>query len=94
MRLLRLVRLGLGARAAGRPVDAAEEGLAPLHPPDPGEYTAKRADLVASAEKVFSMVATGVIKPGVRQRYALADAVKAHVDLEAGRTTGSSLLIP
>ena len=57
-------------------------------------YTAKRADLVASAEKVFSMVATGVIKPDVRQRYALADAVKAHVDLEAGRTTGSSLLIP
>ncbi len=57
-------------------------------------YTAKRADLVASAEKVFSMVATGVIKPDVRQRYAFADAVKAHVDLEAGRTTGSSLLIP
>ena len=54
----------------------------------------KRADLVALAEKVFSMVATGVIKPDVRQRYALADAVKAHVDLEAGRTTGPSLLMP
>ena len=57
-------------------------------------YTAKRAELVASAEKVFSMVATGVIETDIRQRYALADAAKAHLDLEAGRTTGASLLIP
>lgn len=57
-------------------------------------YVAKREDLVMSAEAVFGMLRKGAVKLHIGQRYKLADAVKSHVDLEAGRTQGSSLLIP
>lgn len=57
-------------------------------------YTATRPELEASAAAVFSLVAEGVLKPHIQGRYALADASKAHADLEAGRTAGASLLIP
>ena len=40
------------------------------------------------------MVASGKIKIDIGQRYSLDDAVQAHTDLEAGATSGSSLLIP
>lgn len=57
-------------------------------------YTASRAELEASAAAVFSLIAKGVLKISINARYALGDAAKAHADLEGGRTTGSSLLIP
>jgi NADPH2:quinone reductase len=57
-------------------------------------YTAAREELIASANAVFELVRRGVLKPNIGQRYALADAAKAHADLEAGRTTGSSILVP
>jgi len=57
-------------------------------------YTATRAELEAAAAAVFAFVAKGVLKPRIHARYALADAAKAHADLEAGRTAGASLLIP
>lgn len=57
-------------------------------------YTAARTDLVASAEAVFAMIAKGALTVEVKQRYALEDVAQAHGDLEAGRTTGSSLLLP
>ena len=57
-------------------------------------YTARREELVASATAVFDMVTRGVITVHIGARYALADAARAHADLEGGRTVGSSLLIP
>jgi NADPH2:quinone reductase len=57
-------------------------------------YIAKREDLVMSANAVFDMVRKGAVKIHIGQRYRLADAVKAHADLEAGRTTGSSVMTP
>ena len=57
-------------------------------------YTAARADLEASAEAVFAKVADNSLTINIGQTYSLADAVQAHRDLEAGKTTGSSLLIP
>jgi NADPH2:quinone reductase len=57
-------------------------------------YIAAREDLVASAAAVFDLVRKGIITPQVGQRYALADAAKAHRDLEAGQTRGSSILMP
>ena len=53
-----------------------------------------RDDLVNSAARVFAMVAKGAVKVEVMQRYALDEVVRAHEDLEAGKTTGSSILIP
>lgn len=57
-------------------------------------YTASRADLVASAGAVFDLIANGALMPHIGKRYPLADIVQAHADLEAGRTAGSSLIIP
>lgn len=57
-------------------------------------YAAKRADLEAMAADLFDMVGSGKVKIDVHQRYALADAGRAHDDLEGRKTTGSSILIP
>jgi NADPH:quinone reductase len=57
-------------------------------------YTAFREELVASATAVFSMLKQGAVKMHVGARYPLDEAARAHEDLEAGKTVGSSLLIP
>ena len=57
-------------------------------------YIAKREDLEASAAALFDVVATGMVKIRINQRYALEDAAKAHADLEGRRTTGTTILIP
>jgi NADPH2:quinone reductase len=57
-------------------------------------YTATREDLVASANDLFDVVTSGVVKIPINQNYALKDAVKAHRDLESRATTGSTILVP
>ena len=57
-------------------------------------YMAKRDDLVKSADDLFGVVSSGKVKIDVRQTYALKDATKAHADLEARKTTGSTILMP
>jgi NADPH2:quinone reductase len=57
-------------------------------------YTASREDLLAHAHDLFDVVEKGVVKIEVRQTYPLAEASRAHRDLEDRKTTGSTLLIP
>ena len=57
-------------------------------------YTAKREDLVAMANELFDVVDSGKVRIEINQRYALKDAAQAHLDLEARRTTGSTILLP
>ncbi len=57
-------------------------------------YTAKREDLLASAEELFDVVLAGHVKITVNQTYPLKDAAQAHRDLEGRKTTGSTVLIP
>jgi NADPH2:quinone reductase len=57
-------------------------------------YTAKREELVAAAKELFDLVIAGKIKVGPRQSYPLKDAAQAHRDLEARKTTGSTILVP
>jgi NADPH2:quinone reductase len=57
-------------------------------------YIATREELVASVDAVFDLLKRGVLQVHIGARYPLADASKAHADLEAGKTVGSSLLIP
>lgn len=54
-------------------------------------YAAKREDLVAGAKELFDVVAKGVVKIAVNQTYPLQDAAKAHTDLAARKTTGSTV---
>jgi NADPH2:quinone reductase len=55
-------------------------------------YTAKRDDLVTTAQELFEVVGTGVVKIAVNQTYPLAEAAQAQRDLEARKTTGSTVL--
>ncbi|HZF19398.1 MAG TPA: quinone oxidoreductase [Burkholderiales bacterium] len=57
-------------------------------------YTAKRDDLVAGAKDLFDVVSSGKVKIEINHRYPLKDAAQAHRDLEARKTTGSTILIP
>ncbi len=57
-------------------------------------YTASTEDLRASAAAVFDLFRQGVLKVSVNQRYPMADIARAHADLESGRTTGSSVIVP
>ncbi len=57
-------------------------------------FTATREGLRETAADLLEMVKSGKVKIPVNQRYKLADAVKAHEDLEARRTTGTTVLIP
>ncbi|AZO07127.1 NADPH:quinone reductase [Mesorhizobium sp. M2A.F.Ca.ET.037.01.1.1] len=57
-------------------------------------YNAKREDLVKSAEALFDVVKSGAVEIKINQRYALKDAGKAQADLEARKTTGTTVLIP
>lgn len=57
-------------------------------------YTASREDLVASANDLFDLVGRGIVKIPVNQTYPLKDAAVAHRDLEARKTTGSTVLLP
>lgn len=57
-------------------------------------YTARRDELLALADELFDVVVTGRVRIEVNQTYALADAATAHRDLEARKTTGSTILLP
>lgn len=57
-------------------------------------YIATRQELLETAARLFSVVADGAVKVTINQRYSLADAAQAHRDLEARKTTGTTLLIP
>jgi NADPH:quinone reductase len=57
-------------------------------------YTGQRQDLEDSANDLFDVVTNGHVKVAVNQTYALKDAAQAHIDLEARKTTGSTVLLP
>jgi NADPH2:quinone reductase len=57
-------------------------------------YAATRADLIKMSDDMFVMLASGKIKNDARQTYALKDAAQAHRDLEARKTSGSTVLLP
>jgi len=57
-------------------------------------YTITREELLESANALFDVVAKGAVKIAVNQSYPLKDAAQAHRDLQARKTTGSTVLIP
>ena len=57
-------------------------------------HIASRADLVERSNALFDIVKSGKVKIETTARYKLADAQKAHRDLEARKTTGSVILLP
>ncbi|HXQ65263.1 MAG TPA: quinone oxidoreductase [Alphaproteobacteria bacterium] len=72
----------------------AAKGSLYITRPTLGTYVAKHEDLLATARDLFSVVRSGKVKIRVNQTYPLAQAAQAHRDLEARKTTGSTVLIP
>ena len=57
-------------------------------------HIAPRAKLEASSEELFDLMLAGKIKVDIEQRYPLAEVARAHTDLAARRTSGSTVLMP
>ena len=72
----------------------AQKGSLYVTRPTLATYTAKREDLIAAANDLFSVVSSGAVKIPINQKYPLKDVVKAHQDLESRKTTGTTILIP
>ena len=83
-----------GPVPAFEPAILSQKGSLFLTRPTLMHYTAKRADLLAAARELFEVVLDGAVKIAVNQTYPLAEAARAHRDLEARRTTGSTVLLP
>ena len=78
------------------PIDALQlaiQGSVYFTRPALADYIADPAEREELSNALFDHVAAGRIRINVNQRYALEDAVQAHRDLEAGKTTGSSIFV-
>jgi NADPH:quinone reductase len=62
--------------------------------PTLAHYIARRDELFQRAGDVFSWIRNGQLTVRIGGRYPLADAARAHEDLQARRTTGKLLLLP
>jgi len=83
-----------GAVPPFAPLLLAQKGSLFITRPKLGDYIATRAELETSANALFERLVSGAIKLAPSHRYPLAEAAKAHHDLEARKTTGSLILIP
>jgi len=78
------------------PIDALQlaiQGSVYFTRPALADYITDPAEKAELASALFDHVASGRIRININQRYELADAVQAHRDLEAGKTTGSSIFV-
>ena len=82
-----------GAVEPFRPVILAQKGSLFLTRPTLANYTSTRQELEETTAELFDVVGSGAVRIEVNQTYALQDAAQAHRDLEARRTTGSTVLI-
>ncbi|HUZ75427.1 MAG TPA: quinone oxidoreductase [Stellaceae bacterium] len=69
----------------------AQKGSLYLTRPTLNTYAAKRENLVLMAKELFDVVLSGAVRIEVNQTYPLKDAARAHRDLEARKTTGSTV---
>ena len=82
-----------GAVEPFRPVLLAQKGSLFLTRPTLANYTSTRQELEETTAELFDVVGSGAVRIEVNQTYALQDAAQAHRDLEARRTTGSTVLL-
>ena len=82
-----------GAVEPFKPVLLAQKGSLFLTRPTLANYTATRQELEETTAELFDVIGSGAVRIEVNQTYPLQDAAQAHRDLEARRTTGSTVLI-
>jgi NADPH2:quinone reductase len=83
-----------GAVEPFAPLELARRGSLFVTRPVLFDFLRERADLMAAADELFSVIENGTVTIQVNQTYPLQDAAQAHRDLEARKTTGSTVLIP
>ena len=76
------------------PLELAKRGSLYVTRPVLFDFISTRDALLAAAAELFDVIESGAVKIEVNQRYPLAEAAEAHQDLEARRTTGSTVLVP
>ncbi len=72
----------------------AQKGSLFVSRPTLFDYYVSAEERAAGAARVFELIRSGVLKVTIGQTYALEEVARAHADLEAGRTTGSTVLLP
>jgi NADPH:quinone reductase len=83
-----------GAVAPFDPIILTQKGSLFLTRPSLTNYIATREELMARSSAVLGMIAAGKLKLRVEHMYPLAQAQRAHQELEGRKTTGKLLLIP
>jgi NADPH:quinone reductase len=76
------------------PLELNKRGSLFLTRPTLYHYLGRRSELQQAAQELFDLVGRGVLKVHVGQTYALQEVGRAHRDLEARQTTGSTVLLP
>lgn len=76
------------------PMELSRRGSLYLTRPVLFDFIATRPELEAATAALFGVIASGVVKIHIGQSYALGEVAQAHRDLEARRTTGSTVLLP
>jgi NADPH2:quinone reductase len=76
------------------PIELTKRGSLFLTRPTLFSYIPNREQLEAAARELFAVVKSREVRVRVGQTYPLVEAAQAHADLEARRTTGSTVLIP
>ncbi|HUA14065.1 MAG TPA: quinone oxidoreductase [Verrucomicrobiae bacterium] len=83
-----------GAAPVFDPIVLTQKGSLFLTRPSLGAYIATREELAARSAAVFGMIAAGKLKLRIEHVYPLAEAERAHRELEGRKTTGKLLLVP
>ena len=83
-----------GPPPAINPLELSKRGSLFLTRPTLFNYIASREELTRAARELFAAVTAKKIRVLIGQKYPLAEAAEAHRDLEARRTTGSTVLVP
>jgi len=83
-----------GLPPAVSPMELSKRGSLFLTRPTLFSYIGTRKELEAAARELFAAAKKKAFRLRIDQRYPLAEAANAHRDLEARRTTGSSVLLP
>jgi NADPH2:quinone reductase len=83
-----------GAVPPVSPLELTRRGSLFLTRPTLFHYIARASELARGARELFEVVGSGKVKVRIGQTSPLSEAQQAHRDLEARRTTGSTILIP
>lgn len=83
-----------GAVEPFAPAELAKRGSLYVTRPILGHFVSTREDLLHACDELFGFIRDAKPVINIGQRYALTDAVQAHRDLEARKTTGSTILVP